>query len=157
VPVAGQVATEHRNSGKRKGHGAEIEATWQALDNLKFTANYAFQRARDTLVDDDVGEAPNHQVYGRAEWRAFDHWHLNAQVNWAGEQKRVAADTRDPATKIRNIQTCFNVLGTELYCEHTSTHRHIDILRVYNDADEVGKETFGTRGYLPHAFGLQRD
>jgi len=122
VPVAGQVATEHRNSGKRKGHGAEIEATWQALDNLKFTANYAFQRARDTLVDDDVGEAPNHQVYGRAEWRAFDHWHLNTQVNWAGEQKRVAADTRDPATKIRNIQTCFNVLGTELYCEHTSTY-----------------------------------
>lgn len=96
VPVAGPIATEYQNSGKRTGHGGEFEVTYQARENLKITSNYAYQDARDERTSEDVGEAPNHQVYARLEWRMVPHWYLNSQVNWVGKQKRVAADTRDP-------------------------------------------------------------
>lgn len=95
-PVSGPISTVYRNTGKRKGHGAEFETTYQALENLKIIANYAYQYATDNKTDRPAGEAPNHQIYGRAEWRAFSGWHFNTQINWVGEQRRISADTREP-------------------------------------------------------------
>lgn len=110
-PISGPIATEYRNSGKRKGHGAEFETTYQALDNLKLIANYAYQNAKNERTDEAVGEAPNHQVYVRTEWRLLPQWHLNTQVNWVGEQKRVAADTRQPVAEYTTVDLTLRTDG----------------------------------------------
>ncbi|WP_282104168.1 TonB-dependent receptor plug domain-containing protein [Marinobacter alexandrii] len=95
-PVSGPVASQYQNSGKRKGHGGELEATYQALGNLNLSANYAYQRAEDQESNRSVGEAPTHQAYARIEWRVVPTWALNTQLNYVGEQKRTAADSREP-------------------------------------------------------------
>ncbi len=96
VPVSGPVSQEYRNSGERKGHGAELELTYSPLEEVKLSANYAYQESTDEQDEDDVGEAPNHQLYGRLEWDVASHWRFTTQVNWVGEQKRVDSDNRSP-------------------------------------------------------------
>ncbi|MBW0147870.1 TonB-dependent receptor plug domain-containing protein [Marinobacter arenosus] len=95
-PIPGPISNQYQNSGKRKGHGAEVEASYQALDNLNLTANYAYQTAEDQRTDSSVGQAPNHQAYARIEWGVVPTWDLNTQVNWVGEQKRAPSDPREP-------------------------------------------------------------
>jgi len=96
VPVTGPISQEYRNSGERKGHGGEFELTYAPLDEVKLSANYAYQKSIDKQSDDDVGEAPNHQIYARLDWNVTTHWRFVTQVNWVGEQKRTANDTRPP-------------------------------------------------------------
>ncbi|MBW4934807.1 TonB-dependent receptor [Marinobacter sp. F4206] len=102
-PVSGPVSSQYQNSGKRKGHGGELEVTFQALDNLNLTANYAYQTAEDQETNESVGQAPNHQVYTRVEWQVVPTWALNTQANWVGEQKRAASDSRDPVDNYTTV------------------------------------------------------
>ena len=110
-PISGPIATKYRNSGKRRGHGGELETTYQALESLKIVANYAYQYSTDHRTDEAVGEAPNHQAYGRVEWRAFSAWHLNTQVNWVGEQKRATLDTRNPVDDYTTVDVTLRTDG----------------------------------------------
>lgn len=95
-PSPGLAANQYQNSGKRKGHGGELEASYQLHDNLKLAANYAYQTAEDQESSESVGQAPNHQAYARIEWRVASPWKLTTQVNWVGEQKRGPSDPRAP-------------------------------------------------------------
>lgn len=124
-PLSGPISTEYRNTGKRKGHGAEFETTYQALDDLKIIANYAYQYATDDKTNEVVGEAPNHQVYGRAEWRAFSGWYLNTQINWVGEQKRVAADTREPVSDYTTVDLTLRTDGLWLGLDMSLSVRNV--------------------------------
>lgn len=110
-PVAGSNASQYQNSGKRKGHGGELEASYQALDNLNLTANYAYQRATDEESDESVGDAPNHQAYARIEWQVATQWALNTQVNWVGEQKRSPNDTREPVDDYTTVDVTARTVG----------------------------------------------
>ncbi len=110
-PTAGAVSSQYQNSGKRKGHGGELEASYQALDNLNLIANYAYQRAEDQESDQSVGEAPNHQAYARVEWRIVPAWALNTQVNWVGEQKRAPSDAREPVDDYTTVDVTARTYG----------------------------------------------
>lgn len=92
----GQVAAKYANVGEREGYGVEMETLYEPRADLTLAANYAYQRATDQDTDEPVGEAPNHQLYGRIQWRFVPDWQLSSQVNWVGEQKRVAGDSRKP-------------------------------------------------------------
>ncbi|UDL07070.1 TonB-dependent receptor [Marinobacter sp. CA1] len=92
----GQVAAKYANVGEREGYGVEMETLYEPRTDLTLAANYAYQRATDQDTDEPVGEAPNHQLYGRIQWRFVPDWQLSSQVNWVGEQKRVAGDSRKP-------------------------------------------------------------
>lgn len=81
-----------QNTSKRTGHGAEIEINYQATENLRLLTNYAYQKSKDEDKSDDVGDAPNHQLYARAEWRIENKWIISPQLNWVGEQKRTPED-----------------------------------------------------------------
>ena len=96
MAVPGEVYQEYRNSGKRRGHGVEFEFGYRLLESLELVGNYAYQKSTDKRRDAPVGEAPNHQVYGRIEWQATPVWKVTTQVNWVGEQKRVKEDSREP-------------------------------------------------------------
>ncbi|MFL1453169.1 TonB-dependent receptor plug domain-containing protein [Marinobacter sp. GN3S48] len=111
VPIAGLIATEYRNAGQRTGHGGELELTYQALETLSLQANYAYQTAKDEGTGRSVGEAPNHQVYARADWSVSPHWLLSSQLNWVGEQKRTAADQRDPVPDSTTVDMTIRTKG----------------------------------------------
>ncbi len=84
------------NVGERKGYGGEFEFTYRPTDQVRLLANYAYQKSVDRDTNSNVGEAPNHQVYGRIEWQFKPGWHFTTQTNWVGEQKRVHGDNRNP-------------------------------------------------------------
>ena len=92
----GGAGTTAANAGEQTGHGAEVEMKWQTSRDLRFSANYAFQEATDETTGDPAGNAPNHQVYARADWSFAPNWRLVPQVNWVGERKRQSDDPRAP-------------------------------------------------------------
>jgi len=86
--ATGLGTNQAQNIGERTGAGAEIEVDYQPLNNLWLLVNYAYQKSEDDNTNEDVGKAPNHQVYARSEWQFIETWSLDTQVNWIGKQKR---------------------------------------------------------------------
>ncbi|MCH8497349.1 MAG: TonB-dependent receptor [Marinobacter sp.] len=111
VAVPGQALGEYRNVGERTGFGGEFEVAYSPNGNLNLVANYAYQQAEDDNTGKAVGEAPNHQVYGRAEWQFMPGWHLNTQVNWVGKQKRIAEDDRNPVSDYTTVDLTLRKLS----------------------------------------------
>jgi len=83
-----------QNTGEQTGYGLEWEIAWELSRELQLQANYAYQNSTDEVADDDVGFAPTHQLYGRADWQFRDHWNFNTQLNWVMGRKRSSVDLR---------------------------------------------------------------
>lgn len=90
----GTGASQAQNSGRLRGRGAELEMEYQALETLKFLANYAYQETRDVATDCLLGGAPAHQAYARMEWEFEPLWLFATQGNWIGKQARQPGDNR---------------------------------------------------------------
>jgi len=82
------------NTGDQTGHGLEWEFEWDASDKLTLLGNYAYQESEDEDTNSDAPNAPEQQVYFRADYRIYPKWTLNTQVNWVMDRKRAAGDTR---------------------------------------------------------------
>jgi iron complex outermembrane receptor protein len=82
-----------RNAGERNGQGIEFELDYRPSSQLRLLANVVWQQAEDESTGEDVGDAPVHQLYARAEWRVADKWLVSPQLNWVGTQKRVPEDS----------------------------------------------------------------
>lgn len=82
-----------QNTNNRTGYGAEFEIDYTPTKQLRLIANAAYQNSEDDETNEDVGDAPTHQFYARAEWKVADKWLFSPQLNWVGEQKRVPEDT----------------------------------------------------------------
>ncbi|HEC17093.1 MAG TPA: TonB-dependent receptor [Sedimenticola sp.] len=87
-------ANKFQNAGRQTGYGLELEAEWRPLHNLNISGNYAYQRSEDKETDHVVAGAPNHQLYLRADWEFRPDWNLDTRLNWVGERKRGAGDSR---------------------------------------------------------------
>ncbi len=96
IPDVGAPTVTAQNTGLQTGYGTELEAEWQAFDTLKLLGNYAYQKPRDTTLNHDAGNSPNHMVYLRANWEFMPHWQLTPQVKWIMDRNRIAGDTRLP-------------------------------------------------------------
>ncbi|MDM8566353.1 TonB-dependent receptor [Candidatus Halobeggiatoa sp. HSG11] len=83
-----------QNIGSQTGYGFEIEAKWILSNNISLLGNYAYQRAKDEDADHDAGNSPHHQIYFCTNWQFLPHWHLNTQLNWVADRKRVFNDFR---------------------------------------------------------------
>ena len=68
--------------------------SWRVAADWTLSGNYAWMHARDEKADDDVGLAPTHQLYLRADWAFARQWNLNAQVNGVFGRKREPLDPR---------------------------------------------------------------
>lgn len=82
------------NVGSQRGHGLELEATWNASRVLRLSGNYAYQRSTDIATGQDAGYAPHHHLYARADWHFASGWIFSGQANHIAERKRVTGDTR---------------------------------------------------------------
>jgi iron complex outermembrane receptor protein len=89
-----QTATTYQNGGKQKGHGGELEVTWDPTYSLRLSGHYAYQKNTDETTDRDAGYAPHHLLYTRADWRFIPGWQISGQVNHVADRKRASGDTR---------------------------------------------------------------
>ena len=151
-PIAGTPARMAQNTGARRGHGMEWDATYQATDSLNLFANYSYQKSRDLKTDEDVGEAPNHQAYLRAQWQWTDLWRFTTQVLWVGSQKRVAGDDRDAVPSYTKV---------DMTIERTRLTRTIDLkFMIKNLFDEdirepsPGPSAGFTSAFIPNDFPM---
>lgn len=102
-----------QNSGSQTGYGLEWEFKWDATKNLRISGDYAFQRSTDKLTGQNAGNAPQHHIYARADWRFHPKWTLDTQVNWVADRKRVAGDTRPPVDDYATVD--FVLRGKKLW------------------------------------------
>lgn len=90
-----QIDRRYQNIGRQNGHGLEIEASYRASSQWQLSGNYSLQRSVDLASDHDAANAPQHQIYARADWRWSPGWSAHAQLNWISERSRVAEDDRE--------------------------------------------------------------
>lgn len=84
-----------QNERRQKGTGGELELQQKLSDKLLLVANYAYQDVKDRKNNASMGNAPNHQAYLRLDWFPMNKLHLDTQINWVGNRKRIYNDTRD--------------------------------------------------------------
>jgi len=89
----GLAKNQFQNNGDHTIHGIELEARWQPLENLNFSANYT-QRNQD--ADFRVVQEPEQDAYLRSDWGFKANWNWNLQANWIGERVRAPGDSRPP-------------------------------------------------------------
>jgi iron complex outermembrane receptor protein len=77
------------NAGEYRGHGLELEVDWKATPKLFFTANYAWQKVEDKLLNANTHNAPHHQIYLRNHWLFKPEWSLDTQFNWVMDRERL--------------------------------------------------------------------
>jgi len=94
APKAGTAALVAQNTGRQHGSGGEVELVWDASATLRLSGNYAYQRSIDEASNQDAGNAPSHQAYGRADWHFLQGWNLNTQFNYVAGRKREPGDLR---------------------------------------------------------------
>jgi iron complex outermembrane receptor protein len=83
-----------QNTGEQTGQGLEAELAWQASRRLRLSGNYAYQQSTDDATDQDVGFAPTHMVYARADWTFTPQWSLSGQSTGVFDRKRAPGDSR---------------------------------------------------------------
>jgi len=86
----------YQNVGEQTGRGVEVEAAWDALKQLRLTANYGYQRSVDDTTGQDAGLAPRHHLVLRTDWRAAAGWRANTLLNLVGKRSREPGDPRAP-------------------------------------------------------------
>ena len=92
--VPGAAGAVAENVGKQKGYGLELGVEWQPVHNLRLLGNYAFQKSRDETANQDAGNAPQHQVYLRAQWEFMPNWLFTPQINRVMDRERAPGDNR---------------------------------------------------------------
>ena len=83
-----------QNTDKQTGYGLEAELSWQASRRLRLSGNYGYQKSTDEAADDDVGFAPTHLAYVRADWTFTPQWSVSSQAVGVFDRKRAPGDTR---------------------------------------------------------------
>jgi iron complex outermembrane receptor protein len=83
-----------QNTGRQTGYGLEAEIAWQASRRLRLSGNYAYQKSTDKAAHDDVGFAPTHLTYVRADWTFSPQWSLSGQALGVFDRKRAPGDGR---------------------------------------------------------------
>ena len=83
-----------RNTGEQIGRGLELEADWRLASMFRVMGNYSYQHSIDESTDHNSGYAPLHKVYLRADWEFLPDWHLNPQLDWIIDRRRILGDNR---------------------------------------------------------------
>ena len=86
--------TTANNTGKQTGHGVELEVKWKATKHLSINGNYAYQSSEDEAANSDAADAPQQQLYVRANYAITPIWSINSQLNHVMDRQRAAGDLR---------------------------------------------------------------
>lgn len=94
VPDISGTTRTAQNRGEQKGHGLELEATWQVNDYLSVLSNYSWQKSEDTQNSADAANAPEQQLYIRTNASLPKGWNLTFQANRVMDRNRAFNDPR---------------------------------------------------------------
>lgn len=83
-----------QNTGEIDGYGLELEARYDATQDLQLSGSYAFQKSTDDELNSDVANAARHQIYLRGNWKFYRGWALNTQLTWIADRLREPQDAR---------------------------------------------------------------
>ena len=86
--------TTANNTGEQTGHGIELEVKWKATKHLSINGNYAYQSSEDEATNSDAADAPQQQLYVRANYALTPTWSVNSQLNHVMDRQRAAGDLR---------------------------------------------------------------
>ncbi len=92
--VTGLAIPQFQNIGDHSINGFELEAHWQATNDLIISGNYShnYQHEDEYRSFDQ----PDQEAYLRIDWGFRPEWNWNLQTNWIDERPRTSSDTRDP-------------------------------------------------------------
>ncbi|MCC2636830.1 MAG: TonB-dependent receptor [Moraxellaceae bacterium] len=82
-----------QNSGRGRGHGAELEVGYQDA-GWRLLGNVSVQRTHDESSGDDLGLAPDYLAYLRLSRDLAPGWQLSSQLNHVGQRQRAPGDTQ---------------------------------------------------------------
>ena len=151
VPDDGAPTATAQNVGERTGFGLEAETGFNVQENISIKANYSFVKAEDDLVNDEVGDYPNHQLKAEMLWQINSNWSLLTSAHFIGERERSHFDQREALDG-------YSDLGIHLYYENNDGW-HLS-LAVNNLLDEdirepsVGPSTEGGSVNIPNDLPL---
>ncbi len=126
-----EVARQAENAGGQTGYGFELEASWRIAPSLSLQTYYALQRSRfdgDENDNEDVANAPQHQLYADLHWNFAYEWELSGQAKWVSGRKR---EPGDPRAEIDDYTL------TSLVLRRTNIINHMDISLVVNNVFDV--------------------
>ncbi len=84
----------YSNLGDHTIRGVELEAQWQATEDLRISGNYTHRNPDDNQFR--TVWQPDEDAYLRADWRFLPGWNWNLQANWIGKRTRQSGDLRSP-------------------------------------------------------------
>lgn len=85
---------QYQNARNQDGYGLELELDWQATEELKVNASYAWQRSEDADTGEKVADAPEHTTYLDLNYRFNRDWQASLQHYWVGSRSRITGDNR---------------------------------------------------------------
>lgn len=91
----GNGAFQFANVGEQQGHGFEYEFDYQVNNAFNISGHYAYFENEDEIANDDAGDAPNHQIGLRTNWKINEHTNLHIGGSYIGEQRRQPGDIRE--------------------------------------------------------------
>ncbi|MCC2604249.1 TonB-dependent receptor plug domain-containing protein [Planctobacterium marinum] len=113
VPDQGAPTSTAQNVGEISGYGLEAETGLSLNDYVSMKVNYSFVRSTDDLVEDDVGEYPNHQVKAELLWQITDSWSLHSTAAFIGKRKRSPLDQRESLSGYSDVGFNLHYTGNE--------------------------------------------
>ncbi|MBE1298565.1 MAG: TonB-dependent receptor [Alteromonadaceae bacterium] len=156
VPVD-SASLQYANVGKQDGHGFELEFDYQLSNTFNVAGHYAFFKNKDKIADADAGDAPNHQVGLRGNWKISENVNLFVGGTYIGEQKRQPLDIRDNLSSysyvdlslsyfIPSVNTTVQVSGKNVFDadirEPSSAVVDLTAFNILNDLPQAGSGLF---------------
>lgn len=160
VPDVGATTSTAQNIGERTGYGLELETGLSITENFGIKSSYSYVKAKDDLLNDDVGDYPNHQIKAEINWRISDSVNLDSTINYVGERKRHPFDARDPLGSFVDVSLALhyrplksgwkfsligkNVLNDDIFEPSTGPSTVGGPVNIPNDLPQAGPSVFLT-------------
>lgn len=93
VHTPGTIVKSAQNARREQGSGFEAELDWRFVPDSRVRFNYAYYRADPPQ---SVQYVPQEHAYLNLDRRIDDRWRVSTQVNYVGQRKRAAGDSRPP-------------------------------------------------------------
>jgi iron complex outermembrane receptor protein len=94
VPEASAGGNVAENAGNQKGHGFELEGSWDATSSLRLKGSYSYQHSVDEATHEDAGLAPHRRMFAQADWGFAPLWRFGTTVNYVASRDRQPGDAR---------------------------------------------------------------
>ncbi len=115
----------YENTGAHAIRGIEMEAQWQAANNLKLTGNLTLYNQDDSkyrAVDES-----DQTAYLRVDWGFLPNWNWNLQGNWIGERTGSTTDTKAATDAYLITDTTIRYAGYDNWEFATSVRNLFDV------------------------------